>query len=340
MSFQRATLVGLGIVLAMAAMPLPVSNASGGVVGCAVTPANPTCTFICPPFPIILSVSALGGSTILTPLPVPGATITGSCGSGGAACTAQVGGVCSSTGATAGTLGICTLTDHLIPDDAFGVCRNLGPAPLSQPGTPDSCPHASPHSHTYGSGGSAGARSDTATGGDEVGAGIVTVTDTNTGDCDNDGVAGDFDGDYDSGVGGGFFGFGPWADEGVCNYGLELHGAVVTVNDAAFGSDIWFVIGADDTSGPVITPVIDPPTGQPTGEFTCETDGSITPGDPATDPTADADDCLTQPLNGSGSTCGAGGDGGYWVFLSGALVSEGAGGVGANNAPTAGTITA
>ena len=42
-----------------------------------------------------------------------------------------------------------------------------------------------------------------------------------------------------------------------------------------------------------------------TGEPACTTDGSVTPGDPATDPTADADDCLTPPLHGTGSTCGA-----------------------------------
>ena len=194
--------------------------------------------------------------------------------------------------------------------------------------------HTSPHSHTYGTGGSAGARSDTVTGGDEFGAGIVTVSDTNPYDCDEDGIPGDFDGDYDAGVGGGFFGYGPWRWGPPCNYHLADHGATVTVNDVVFGSDIWFVIGADDTSGPVIN--VDPVT----GETTCTTDGSITPGDPATDPTADADDCLTAPLHGSGTTCGAGGDGGYWVFLSGALVTEGSGGVGASNPPTAGTITA
>ena len=197
------------------------------------------------------------------------------------------------------------------------------------------CPsHSSPHSHTYGSGGSAGAKSDTATGGDEVGAGVVTVTETNPWDCDRDGEPGDFDGDYDAGVGGGFFGYGPWADEPTCNYGLTLHGATATVNDVVFGNAIAFVIGADDTSGPVVS--VDPVT----GETTCETSGSITPGEPATDPTADADDCLTGVYHGSGSTCGAGGDGGYWVFLNGALVSEGSGGAAVSNAPTSGTITA
>ena len=194
--------------------------------------------------------------------------------------------------------------------------------------------HDSPHSHTYGLGASVGARSDTVTGGDEVGAGIVTVFETNAWDCNGDGIPGDYDGDWETGVGGGFFGYGPWANEPTCNYGLAAHGASVVVNDVVFGSAIAFVIGADDTSGPAIS--VDPVT----GETVCETDGSITPGDPTTDPTADADDCLTDVYVGSGTTCGAGGDGGYWVFLNGALVSEGAGGTGASNAPTAGTITA
>ena len=235
------------------------------------------------------------------------------------------------------------------------------------------CPHSSPHSHTYGFGGSAGARSDTVTGGDEVGAGIVTVSETNTVDCDGDFTpdpfvgcwddplnpccldeegnpesccygpddaptpcpeSADFDGDYETGVGGGFFGYGPWAHEPTCNYGLTDHSGTVVVNDIVHGGDVAFVIGADDTSGPVVE--VDPVD----GTTSCSTDGSITPGDPATDPTADADDCLSEVYIGTGTTCGAGGDGGYWVFLNGALVTEGAGGVGANNAPTTGTITA
>ena len=179
--------------------------------------------------------------------------------------------------------------------------------------------HGNPHSHTYGSGGSLGAGSDTVTGGDEVGHHTVIVS----GGCKRD-----------TGVGGGFFGYGPWADESICNYGLTLHGGTVNVNDFVFGSDIAFVVGADDTSGPAIS--VDPIT----GETTCATDGSVTPGDPATDPTADADDCLSNVYVGSGSTCGAGGDGGYWVFLYEAFLTEGAGGVGSSNIPTAGTLTA
>ena len=200
------------------------------------------------------------------------------------------------------------------------------------PGTAD-CTHGSPHVHTYTTGTAAAVRSDTL----EVvtsSPGTVSVSDSNMGDCDGDGVPGEFDGDLDAGVGGGFFGYGPWADEATCDYGYLQHGSHVTVSDVTFGSDIWFVIGADDTSGPAIS--VDPVT----GETTCSTDGSITPGDPSTDPTADPDDCLTPPQHGSGVTCGAGGDGGYWVFLVAGGVVENAGGVSLSNAPTTGGLTA
>ena len=192
--------------------------------------------------------------------------------------------------------------------------------------------HSDPHSHTFSLSVRVRVTSHTVTIDQEVG--VTTVVDTNVWDCDGDGIPNDFDGDYDSGVGGAFFGYGPWRWGPPCEYGLAAHGATVTVNDVVFGADVWFTIGADDTSGPVVS--VDPVT----GETTCETSGSITPGDPATDPTADPDDCLTPPQHGSGTTCGAGGDGGYWVFLTSALVTEGAGGVSVSNPPTAGTITA
>ena len=199
------------------------------------------------------------------------------------------------------------------------------------------CPHDSPHSHAYGAGGSTGARSDSASAGRT--AGLTTVSDSNGVDCDFNGTPGDFDGDYETGIGGAFFGHGPWADEPLCGYGLRLHGGTITVNDIVFGHDVQFVIGADDTSGPVIS------TDPVTGETTCETDGAITPGDPAQDPTSDADDCLTPVIDGgdtggTGTTCGAGGDGGYWVFLIGARVHEGGTGVTVTNPATMGTITA
>ena len=195
------------------------------------------------------------------------------------------------------------------------------------------CPHGPNHSHTYGLGGSVGARSDTATGGDEVGAGVVTVQETNANDCNNDGIPGDYDGDWDTGIGGGFFGYGPWAHEPTCDYGLTTHGATVTVTN--FGWDVAFVIGADQTAGPTIS--VDPID----GSISCSTDGNIEPCSATNpSPTCGPSDCLTTTFFISGTTCGAGGDGGYWVFLSGAFVSEGSGGVAVSNPPTVGVITA
>jgi hypothetical protein len=213
----------------------------------------------------------------------------------------------------------------------IGVVLALAAVPAAFVSAAHFCP-AEP-THTYGFGSSVGAESKTANTGDNS-LGFVTVQETNTADCNNDGIPADYDGDWETGVGGAFFGYGPYAQDPTCNYDLQVHSGTVSVNDLVFGSDIWFKIGADDTSGPAVS--VDPVS----GATVCETDGSITPGDPATDPTADADDCLTDVYVGSGATCGAGGDGGYWVFLSGALVSEGVGGVGASNPPTAGTITA
>ena len=161
--------------------------------------------------------------------------------------------------------------------------------------------------------------------------GAVIVTEGNTADCDGDGVPFDYDGDYETGIGGGFFGYGPWANEATCQYGLRLHGGVVNV----FGllSTDAFVTGADDQSGPIVIPdVIN-------GGNICETDGSITPGDPAVDPAADADDCLSPIfVFGSGSACGAGGDGGYWVIILTAAVD--ADSLSISAVPTAGFIIA
>jgi hypothetical protein len=186
------------------------------------------------------------------------------------------------------------------------------PGDPSESAGDDVCVHPSSHSHTYAFGGSL----------DLVG--LASVIDTNAADCDQDGLPGDYDGDYDAGIGGAFFGYGPWASEPTCDYGLRTHGGSVFVHDMVWGSNIAFAIGADDTSGPVIS------TDPITGETTCETDGSITAGDPETDPTADADDCLHDALSW-GVTCGAGGDGGYWVFLDAHPPS---------NPPTVGIITA
>ena len=188
--------------------------------------------------------------------------------------------------------------------------------------------------------------------------------DTNTGDCDGDGVAPDFDGDYDIGVGGGFFGYGPWANEPTCQYGLKIHGGSVQVTDA-ISANIAFVTGADDQQGPIVIPTgfgLDPrgeysPPVYPT-EFACEVDGTISPCAPPSDggacgPTDDPDDCLSDSQSGTpgyqpwitiGVTCGAGGDGGYWVFLLsvGAMIDESTTPptVTLSGTPTLGVITA
>ena len=162
-----------------------------------------------------------------------------------------------------------------------------------------------PAPHTYGLAGSVGGEIETV---GSPSAGIVTVNEGNTGDCDGDGIPADFDGDYEFGIGGGFFGAGPWANEPICQYGLKTHGTSVTVTDL-ISANAAFVTGADDQSGPIVIP--DPVNG---GNI-CETDGNISPGDPSSDPTADSDDCLSVVFINSGTACGTGGDGGFWVFL-------------------------
>ena len=222
----------------------------------------------------------------------------------------------------------------LLPECADGV-DNDGDASADHPADPDCatpidsteapsdpylyCPHPSPHAHAYVVGG-VGAKSDAVTGGQEVGLGLTTVTEPNVIDCDGDGVAGDFDGDYDLGVGGAFFGYGPWADEPICNHGLRTHGPTVVVNDLVWGMNVWFVIAATDTNGPTV--VVDPVT----GETTCVTTGLAS--------------CVTPPQRGIGTTCGAGGDGGYWVFFDGVFVEEGMNSASVTYGATAGTITA
>jgi hypothetical protein len=315
----------------------PVSNASA-FVGCTVGPGNDTCTFECraqPPAGVWFGGTIPDGGDA-------GATITATCGADTTSCTAGPASNAPDNSCVTrrqsrnGGPGECTLVDFGEPD-VVARCGIQEPWVLPGDDRYRHCPHMSPHAHTYGSGGSTGARSDSASAGRT--AGFTTVSDGNTVDCDENGVPGDFDGDYETGTGGAFFGYGPWADEPLCGYGLRPHGSTVTVYDTVFGHDVQFTIGADDTSGPVVN------TDPFTGETSCETDGAITPGDPSQDPTRDADDCLTPVIdggdtNGEGTTCGAGGDGGYWVFLIGARVHESATGVAVNNPATQGTITA
>lgn len=164
----------------------------------------------------------------------------------------------------------------------------------------------------------------------------VRVGDSNLAeDCDPaDGAPGDFDGDYDLGDHGAFFAAGPWADETICDYRLARWRLDPTVEDDAYAA-VPFVVGADDTSGPTILPDSESDTA------TFLTDGTILPGDPAVDPSADPDDCLTPVYFGHGTTCGTGGDGGYWVILleSYAVVREGSLASSCGPCHAAGTIT-
>ena len=329
--WMKLPLLACGILVA-SALAVP-ADAVVGTGGCTMGPGDDTCLFSCPLDPATLFVWAYGGSV--------GSSINGRCGdTNGAGCTAGQHFYCADSGGSVGAMGVCRLDDLDDPDegfqnspneDAIGGCSIL-PASM----IPGPCPHASPHAHTYGNGGSFGVRSSVVRQGSVVRHGTVVVQETNTADCDGDGIPGDHDGDYDTGVGGAFFGYGPWANEPTCNYLRQIHGGTATVNDAVFGSDVWFVIGADDTTGPMIT------TDPVTGETHCTYDGSITPCHPTSGcgPADDPDDCLTEPLHGSGTTCGAGGDGGYWVFLNVVFVDEGPGGLLVSNLPTAGTITA
>lgn len=186
--------------------------------------------------------------------------------------------------------------------------------------------------HTYGLGGAVFVAEQS------VGAhgSAVSVQDTNLEDCNGMGP-GAFDGDYDSGVGGGFFGYGQWAADPDCDFRLNAHGPNVVLNDVVFGNAVSFVVGENDRSGPV--KVWDPVT----GTADCETDGRLAPcpdNDPAQcGPADDPDDCISQVYVGMGETCGAGGgDGGYWVILG--VGAQTSGGIGLANPPTAGTIMA
>lgn len=154
----------------------------------------------------------------------------------------------------------------------------------------------------------------------EAAAGQVTVWDSNVADCDGDGVPGDRDGDYDVGIGGGFFGWGPWAE----HCGVNVHGPDVFVTDVVLGPIVPFVIGVDDATGFVL---------DDQGGNTCITDGVISPG-----VDLEGDDCLAGVYRILGQTCGGGGDGGYWVVLD--LLAEADEHVDAAVPSTVGTLAA
>lgn len=143
-------------------------------------------------------------------------------------------------------------------------------------------------------------------------------------DCNpQDGVPGDWTGDYDQGIGTAFFGHGAWVHDPECDYQLHAYGPNVHVEDLVLGGNVQFLVGEDDYDGPIkLQDLV-------TSEWYCETSGSITPcpsPDPAScGPMDDIDDCISdadagtpgyQPFVGSGSTCHeGGGDGGYWVMV-------------------------
>ena len=144
--------------------------------------------------------------------------------------------------------------------------------------------------------------------------GLVQVFDTNTADCNGDGIPMDRDGDWDAGFGGAFFGWGPWA--APC--GVNVHGPDVIVTDAVWANNVAFEVGEDDQTA-----------------VGCATDGMISP---ALDP----DDCLSNvyltPM--IGTTCGpGGGDGGYWVILDVDVLNN-CPPTGTTNPAAFGTITA
>lgn len=196
---------------------------------------------------------------------------------------------------------------------ALVLCASL---PWTAGGADAACP--SQFVHTYVAGPSAGGHVRSLLEDDLTITGVVAVADSNEQDCDGDGVPGDWDGDLDLGVGGAFFGHGPWANEPVCQFGLNVHGPNVVVADIFYGFQVFFVVGEDDRNGPVL--IQDPVT----LEWVCLTDGIIAPGDAATDPTRDPDDCVSDVFRyGVGRTCGqGGGDGGFWVLLLGAYADE------------------
>ena len=215
------------------------------------------------------------------------------------------------------------------------IFTNAGTVRCSTSPSPDIC--TSQWTHTYGAGLFFAARVEALASDDPLG-GVVRVWDTNGVDCNGDGIMGDFDGDYDAGVGGGAFGYGAWVNDPECAFGLNSHGPNVVVVDVVFGNAIVFFVGENDQSGP--TKIQDPVTSQ----WTCLTDGTIAPcvdNDPAQcEPGQDADDCRSGEFTGRGATCGTGGgDGLYWVFLANAGYL-GPAQTGLSNFPTAGTITA
>jgi|SRR5581483_5682901 len=219
----------------------------------------------------------------------------------------------------------------------LGVLLALAMAHVAVVNANSVCPGSNQPVHTYGLSVSVGANSNTLseqTSGSPLGsigggaAGNVLVDDTNTADCNGDGQPGDFDGDFDVGGGGAFFGSSnAWDFLDDCGYDLNVHATSGTATDVT-SLPVSGTFGVDDTQGPVV--VTDPTTG---ATIWCQTDGSITPD-------TDANDCLNAWVNtwSAGACAGTGGDDGYWLFLN-TQVSEDGGVVTAQTATT-GTLAA
>ncbi|GEM_PF-849332 len=157
--------------------------------------------------------------------------------------------------------------------------------------------------HTYG--GPAGRPPFLAKVSEAPGTTPVSVADSNVQDCNGDGTPGDFDGDYDVGDAGGFFGSSDqWDAADGCGYGLNVHSTSGIASDIT-GFAVAGAFGVDDTAGPVV--IADPTTG---ATISCQVDGAITP-------STDSNDCLSAwaTIWGPGACYTHGGDDGYWLFL-------------------------
>ncbi|GEM_PF-3717590 len=117
------------------------------------------------------------------------------------------------------------------------------PADACPPGNGggDACPNALPQEfHTYVVGTTARAHVED-TGG--IAAGGFSVFDTNTADCNGDGIPFDSDGDPDAGIGGGFLPQGVSTE--ACGFKPHHEGDTFAVSDFAF-SEVYFVVAGND----------------------------------------------------------------------------------------------
>ncbi|GEM_PF-6075526 len=154
---------------------------------------------------------------------------------------------------------------------------------------------------------------------------------TSARDCGS-GTDTDFTGEYDTGIGGGFFGATDVYDPD-CGYDLAVHASTGMVTDpfaALVDSSPRGAYGVDDVEGP--TPLPNGETvpqglvsdGAPYAGNGCVTDGTITP---ETDPY----DCLNdftpygvgQSTWEPGPCLSFGGDGGYWLFVDSRIAMDG-----------------